>query len=495
MSQLNKFRKIYAEENPEKFNEDFIYLKKKENVLDYINPICKSLEILPQYTFLGSDIQNIDTVYKFTKEEKEIDIEQSELILINIHFRLKKDDREEEITKSLYFPKLIEDGMYFIINGNRYDLIYQLLDSGTYRTNKSLTLKTLLMPISLKEEKDSFTDINNIKHTMLILNLDLFKKKIPFFIYYFAKMGFKDTLKYFGIENKIRILNKTEYENLNEKYLNNHVLFMVTKNFIISFRKNFFNNKKNNPIVGSFLKCFNSRVKIDKIYEKDYWTKKLGGIFTTNNSNKQEKGEGILLSFERILDCWTKEILRVSKENKENVYAIVRWMVLNYYSLIKQDNMNLANKRLRVYEYLLYGLLYKFSKGVYRILNTRNLTFEKLKSILTNIRKGMLIKDIINSELVRYSNAVNSINIFNSSLKFTVSGPQSPFNGNGIAVKSRGIHPSYLGRIDLVSTSPGDPGISGTLCPFLELPKNCYMHFTKDPEIICNRKIKSKKKK
>jgi hypothetical protein len=209
-------------------------------------------------------------------------------------------------------------------------------------------------------------------------------------------------------------------------------------------------------------------------------------MFTTNNSNKQEKGESILISFERILDCWTKEILRVKKEDKEDIYTIVRWMILNYYELIKRDNMDLANKRLRVYEYLLYGLLSKFSKGVYRILNTRNPTFEKLKSILTNIRKGMLIKDIVNSELVRYSNSVNSINIFNSSLKFTMSGPQSPFNKSNINVRHRGIHPSYIGRIGLTATSPGDPGISGTLVPFLELPKDCHMHFTKEPQKVSN---------
>lgn len=43
-------------------------------------------------------------------------------------------------------------------------------------------------------------------------------------------------------------------------------------------------------------------------------------------------------------------------------------------------------------------------------------------------------------------------------------------------MKLRSLHPSYLNRIDLVSTSTGDPGVSFVLTPFLHLYKD--MHFT-----------------
>ena len=61
--------------------------------------------------------------------------------------------------------------------------------------------------------------------------------------------------------------------------------------------------------------------------------------------------------------------------------------------------------------------------------------------------------------------------------------PQSPFSSNNVNVRYRGLHPSYLGKIGLTSTSAGDPGVSGSLTPFLELPKDAYMHFTEKPEV------------
>jgi hypothetical protein len=479
---ISDFRKFHADRNKERFNEELIFNKENENILTYLDPICKALEIIPEIKYIGSSIEPINKVYNFSKTEKNIDIEKSELQLIKMSFMIEKDDRKEEINKYIYFPKLV-DSQYFIINGNRYFPIYQLLDSGTYRTNKALTLKTLLMPIVLREKKDTFEDSNGEKHSLLNIDLDLFKNKIPFIIYFFAKFGYEGTIQYLGLEDKIYILEKEDLDLLDEEELEDNVIFMITKNIALVVDKTFFANKNAQALVGTMLNCFNSRIKTDKIYEQDYWVKKLGGFFTTNNSNKQEKGENIILSFERILDNWTKTILRTEEENKKDIYSVVAWMVKNYTTLIKQDNMNLANKRLRLYEYLLHPLLIKFSKGTYRVLNSKNATVEKIKTIFSNIQKGFLVKAIVNNELLRYDNSVNSINLFTTALKFTQSGPQSPFRSSNVNIKYRGLHPSYLGRIGLTSTSAGDPGVSGALSPFLELPKGHYMHFTEKPEV------------
>jgi hypothetical protein len=484
---IRDFRSFHSDRNAEKFNEDLIYNKENESILTYLDPICKTLEIIPEIKYLGSSIEPINTVYKFNKAEKNIDIEKSELQLIKMSFKISKEEkeglREEEIHKYIYFPKLI-DSQYFIINGNRYYPIYQMLDSGTYRTNKALTLKTLLMPIVLREKKESFDDINGNTHNMLSVDLDLFRNKIPFLIYFFSKFGYEETIEYFGLEDTIHILMKEDLDQLDEEELEDNVIFMITKNISLVVDKTYFNESKNNQlVVGTLLNCFNTRIKVDKIYEQDYWIKKLGGYFTTNNSNKQEKGEGILLSFERILDEWTKKILRTEEKNKQDTYSVVRWMATNYLTLAKQDNMNLANKRIRLYEYLLHPLLIKFSKGTYRVLNNRNAKFEKIKTIFSNIPKGFLVKKIINNELLRYDNSVNSISLFSTILRFTQSGPQSPFSSSNVNIRYRGLHPSYLGRLGLTSTSAGDPGVSGSLTPFLELPKGHYMHFTERPEV------------
>jgi len=418
---ISDFRSFHSNKNKEKFNEDLIYNKENESILTYLDPICKTLEIIPEIKYLGSSIEPINNIYKFNSNEKTIDIEKSELQLIKMSFVIEKDDRREEINKFVYFPKLI-DSQYFVINGNKYFPIYQLLDSGTYRTNKALTLKTLLMPIVLREKKESFDDINGNTHNMLTVDLDLFRNKIPFLVYFFSKFGYEGTIEYFGLEDTIHILQKEDLDLLDEEELEDNVIFGITKNIYLVVDKSYFQVKNNQIVVGTLLNCFNSRIKIDKIHEKDYWIKKLGGYFTTNNSNKQEKGEGILLSFERILDEWTKKILRTEEENKQDTYSVVRWMSTNYLTLAKQDNMNLANKRIRLYEYLLHPLLIKFSKGTYRVLNGKNSKFEKIKTIFSNIQKGFLVKKIVNNELLRYDNSVNSISLFTLILRFTQSG-------------------------------------------------------------------------
>jgi len=121
----------------------------------------------------------------------------------------------------------------------------------------------------------------------------------------------------------------------------------------------------------------------------------------------------------------------------------------------------------------------KFSTSIYRIQNSRNVTMQQLKSMF-NIQQGFLVKALVSNELIRYSNAVNSIDLFTSILKGTMSGPQSQMSGgNTINVRYRGIHSSYLGRFDLCATAASDPGVSFTLTPFCDIYEN--MHFTKEP--------------
>lgn len=488
MSYISQFLRYHQESNPEKFNEDFIFLKQKESILKYFDAICKSVEVLEGYTYLGSEIEDLNAIYQFEENKENIvDIEKSNLQLIKLNFRIQKDDRDEYISKSVYFPKLIKRGMYFIINDNRYDIIYQLFDSGTYRTPKSLSLKTLLMPIKLKKVKRVLYDYFGTKHTVMSLELDLFSKNLPFFIYYFSKWGYDKTMEFFGIsEDDIGFIDTKELNDYSKEDLEDYIIFKITNSFSLIIGKKFWNNKNNQLIASTLIDCFNSKTSFSRIFQQKYWAKKLGRMFTTNNSNIETKGNSVLISFERALDEWTIQILRIPKEDKKDSYHMVRYMVQHYNELIKYDIMDLSNKRIRAYEYLIYGLLTKLSKGVIRILNSKNVTFERLRSVINNIKPGEIVKYIVNSELIRYNNAVNSINLFTSSLKFTMSGPQSPFNGDNIATEHRGIHPSYIGKIALVATSNNNPGISGTFVPFLELPENVNLHFTTEP----NQKIK-----
>lgn len=459
----------YQDENPEKFNEDMINYKSKEDITYFIDAVCKGLEIIPNIKYMGSEIEPIRNVYKNTKTAKEIEIESSVLQKIKMNFHIGRDDEEKDITTEIFFPVLI-DNQFFIINSNRYTPIYQLVDSGTYRTKKFLILKTLIMPINIEDKSQIIEDINGEKFKSKILNLYLFKARVNLFTYYFAKMGFEETMKFFKFDNKIEIVNIADGEEFNEEMLN----FQVSNSIGFNVDPEYFNSDKNHQIlVTTLLDNFGSRLKMDKIENQEYWVKKLGMNFTRNNSAHQEKGESILVSFERLLDVITKQILRIPNEDKEDVYCIVRWMAENFINLSKLDNMDLDNKRLRLYEYLVYPLLMKFSKGTYRLLNKKNPSLKEIESIF-NIPAGYLISSLVKNETIRYVNTVNSYDLFSVALKGTQGGPQSQFSGKSENVKCRNLHPSYMEKIDLVSTSAGDPGVSFVLTPFVQMEENLY---------------------
>lgn len=417
MDVRNIYYSWYQEENPEKFNEEMINYKSKENILYFIDAVCKGLEIIPNITYLGSEIEPIRNIYKNTKSAKEIEIESSILQKIIMKFHIVRGEEEKEVQTELFFPVLI-DNQFFIINNNRYTPIYQLVDSGTYRTKKNLTLKTLMMGVNIEDRPMVIEDVNQTKFKSKVLNLNLFKSKVNLFTYYFAKMGFEETMKFFKFEGKIDIVNLAEGETFDEDKLN----FQVSNSIGFNVDPEYANSDKNHMImVTTLLDNFGSRLKMDKIESTEYWVKKLGQNFTRNNSAHLEKGLNILVSFERLLDTVTQTILRIPKEDKEDIYCIVRWMAENFINLSKLDNMDLSNKRLRLYEYLVYPLLMKFSKGTYRLLNKRNPSMKEIESIF-NVPVGYLVSSLVKNETIRYINTVNSYDLFSIALKGTQGG-------------------------------------------------------------------------
>lgn len=54
-------------------------------------------------------------------------------------------------------------------------------------------------------------------------------------------------------------------------------------------------------------------------------------------------------------------------------------------------------------------------------------------------------------------------------------------NSNNISTRYRGIHPSYLGHIDLLVCGNADPGTSGTLSPYGSI-KGLYFDESHEPD-------------
>lgn len=486
---MKSFLKDYSLQNTEKFNLDFIYLKDKENIMQYIDDICEALNIVKGIEYMGSEFIGNERE-SVLKEDKNVN--SSRMNLIKMRFRVTghsnkhKKELSEEIEVPVLFPKII-DRFYFIHNGNYYFPIWQIVDKDTYVVGhgerRQLVLKTLLLPIVLRYRLAEFKDMdeeNVVKGR--IFDLNLFSKKINFLYYYVTNFGINETISYFGYSEYITVL-----ESPCQLTDSNSVTFQVGNKLYLAVDQDKFKEGSldfNNFVCSMIDFLLESKPKFKNLEEGDYWKKKLGSIFTKNLNNQIDKVRSIILSFERILDARTKKVLKVSERDKEDTYAVVRWMIQNYYDLSIKDNMHLENKRLRLYEYMVNPLLRKFSKATYRMLNNKNEkknTFEQLKSVFSNVKLNIVIKKLVQLDLLRYNNSVNGMDLFNSALKGSFKGPQSmitPGKSSNVGLRYRSLHPSYMGHVSLTFSSAGDPGMTIMFTPFTKVEEDLLFDST-----------------
>lgn len=470
MSLLDKMMRDYQDSNPEKFNKEFLTVKERDNEEKYFDVLMKTFNYVKgenySITYLGHEkvghkIYDPDKTYvsnpkqdKGVKKETYISTDKSLLSVYKFYFELQCNDEKEVINFDLYYPELIK-GQYFLINDNRYFPVFQLLDSSFFNKNDGIVFKTLIQPIVILGQSDTFS-------------LKAFKKEINPMYYFFAKFGYYKTLEYFGIQDDIVFTeNKTdEYEDVIE--------FPINKKMYAYIDREAYNKSSNSrKIFNSILNCFNSRSKIDKLDEDDIWAKKLGSFFTstTDKNKKIAKANNTLMSLERTLDELNKEILRYDPEDKKDIYAVLRYALQNYEDLYKRDNCNLANKRIRSHEVFLYPLFLKSTSFVKRINNGKTINMDRLKNFIPS--KGFIIKCAINNELARYDNSCNSISLI-TKLSFSQGGVQSQFQSGAVSTIYRVNNPSYIGKIDLLATSAGNPGCTGLFTPFVKLIDDKY---------------------
>lgn len=465
---MKSFVKHY--ENPNKFNEDIIRnFRHEDDMVEYLIDVCQAqASTIPYVEFDGYEVEEDEN--KFTHKYK-IPINDSRLSLITFHFTIRFKDEVEKVHMPIYFPKLI-DNYYFVIGGNRYYAIYQTVDAATYNTKDSVILKSLLMPIILKSEKSEFEDTDGNIYVIRTYLLNLFKKKSNILYYYFAALGYQETLDYFGYGKAVQIVSSDKPLKSNE----NEIVFSLNKTtFLRVSRKRFELDDTFKSMVGCLLNIFTKKTQIGRRDDIEYWKTKLGAQFTTNTNNQLQKADSVLLSFQRILDGRTKKNLRIPEENKSDIYALLKWMIDNFSDLLKMDNLSLTNKRLRLAEWQINGFNRRISTNTYRILNSKTLTMAKLKSAF-NIPMTVILNDLQSSDLMRYNNAVNDLDMFVAGVKFSNRGPSSLGDGAKKTVSSvyRAIHISHLGRLSLNSCSASDPGMSGAISPFIKTDRLYY---------------------
>ena len=168
--------------------------------------------------------------------------------------------------------------------------------------------------------------------------------------------------------------------------------------------------------------------------------------------------------------AYAYEIL--SDEDKKDTLHVIKYIIKDFDELSAKDNQDLGNKRIRLYEYQLYPLRKYFSDQIYRVLNSPTRSKIILDRIFSNLKPMYIIKQTVVNELLRYYNSTNEMNLYSTLLKYTFRGPQSI--NRTVSVYQRDLHDSYTGRLSLVASSATDPGISGTIVPFVTLHDNFF---------------------
>ena len=510
---------LYPNPYEEHFNDQIILGTQDDSIASYVIMEMMELEAIENI--------HIDKVEVVTAQD-EIDINNH---MVNINYK-KKDMGSIEIPKAKY----INDGRYgevqftitvstnlnsktilkrilipiehegfYYNSGKRMKAIWQIVDEATYSQRGKITLKSRMPVIIYQNKKRPITDVEGNIHIAPSYSYALNgkqrrgpaakKPKAKFInpvMIYAAKMGFQNTIEFFGMNGIVSVEPSFSKDELEDMYI------FPLDNLYIKVHKELFDKYE---LVRSFV-CMSYNLKgpkdfkIDMNYLEDrkYWVCRIGMVGAAKNKNLDsflEKGTTNILMIERLLNSVTKKSLRLPNYYKQNIYYLLYWLITNFDDLRKYTNTDMRSKRIRKNEYIVNSSLgKKLSENVNKLIERKSRS--KLNNMDTlleifNFGSDIVVAGMRNlNDLVKTDDIVNDMD-FIQSLSFSNKGPNSLGDGNSkmIAVKYRYIDPSMVGVLDLNVSSNSDIGMSGSFVPFVNLYDGYF--FTPDHQPCQNR--------
>lgn len=525
---MKSLLKKYADQNPEKFNKDFILSRDKQDILAYVTDIFKSLEVLDEIKVESVTLETSESELGPIKSQHHYYKSILPSRLNRIHYKLRitpsekienipiRDDDVKEVAKQkpvtsetfikegdILINKLVDD-CFYINEGIRYFLIYQIVDNSTYGTGDSVSLKSLLMPITVsKKDVVLSPEYELMPEACSSYDVMLFSKKVNPVLYVLAKDSYNSIIKVKVDDEKSLIDTWEKYTDptIIEKFNkfwgtdiefsdtlgheDGKIYFRVTSEkekssgcYISVSKEKFDNDNITKKIIACLMNISLDGGKKKLAFSAEdaihpwFWINIMAGFFTKNTDNlkKFDKVKTMLISLNRLIDDATRKILDLKDEDKKNTLAIIRYIIRDFETLSKADSRDLDNKRLRLFEYQLFPLRKYFSDQIYRVLNSPTRSKAVLDRRFSNLSPMKIIKETVTNELLRYYNSPNEMNLYSALLKCTFKGPQSL--NKTVNIIQRDLHPSYTGRISLIASAAGDPGRTSNLSCFLEVSKD-----------------------
>lgn len=512
---------LYPNPYSDQFNENILLGIQDDSIADYVIMEMMELEAIENIKILDIkvitdqdeiDINNhmININYK-KKDMNSIEIPKYKYISdgrygeVQFTIKVSTNLHEKIIMKRILIPLEYDGHMY--ANGKRLKLIWQIVDESTYSQRGKNTLKSRMPVIIYQSKKRFITDVTGEDHITTSYSYALNRKqrkgatalakKIkPKFInplmIYSAKMGFHNTLEFFGMKDIVYIEPTYSEDDLEDFYI-----FPLDKVFIRVYKKSF----EKYDLVKSFVcMAYNLKspkdfpVSMENLDDCKYWICRIGTVGAARNKNLSsfmEKGTTNMFMIERLLNAVTQKSLRLPNYYKQNIYYLLYWLITNFDELRKYSNTDMRSKRIRKNEVIVNSSLgRKISENINKLIERKGRSkMNNMDTLLElfNFGSDIIIAAMRNlNDLVKSDDIVNDMD-FIQDLSFSNKGPNSIGEGNNksIAVKYRYLDPSMVGVLDLNVSSNSDIGMSGSFVPFVKLYDGFF--FTPEHQPCQNR--------
>ena len=485
-----KFNEVYFQRNEDEIVTELmnvIYSCQREN--QYFTIKVHSYEVIDDYNQINEILYNYyeDLTKNKSKTKKRdnqygcINLNESCIRLVKVTYYIKDRSEDSFLDVLIAIPRVI-DRYYFKINGIMRSTLFQIVDGSTYNNGTSnakvpsITLKIIFMAVRVTRYYNSIQTTEGEELRLTYYHSRIFNKGIPAAKYIFAKFGFYGGLRFFGLEGAI-FLTRTDPRNPDMYTFRIHDgAYLSTPKFLLD------RNVLLQSVVISIYGSIVEGIGFEEYFTDLYWLRSLGAEFSGGGVDRMiaiydpeddstpdtlDKGLSILDSFESIYDISTRNSIKLPMEDKETTYHILRWIMREFNALRLKDNLDIRWKKIRFAEYIASLYAFKIARGIYRVSDMNK------KANIMSIRKAIrtdpnyLLNAITKSKMVSYRNMVNDMDSMQA-LKYTYKGVSGLGENSNQSIPDiyRSIHPSHVGRVDLDASSDGNPGITGTLCPY-----------------------------
>lgn len=487
----SKLIKQFNEEHRERFNEE-LFIRNEDDIIEELKKSILSCQRDSLFTIKVESfrvIEDYETIMNLLEKYEErvngnnkkrkvnqyefIDLKDSDVKLLIVTYYIKVKENFEYIDVYILVPRIV-DKYYFRISGNVYYAMYQIVDGSTYNNSTSsnakssnITLKTQFMPVKLYKKNVTITTIDGEELKITNYNSMIFSKYFGAIKYILAKYGLYGAMKFMGIP--VLQFYKDPVYDPNLYTFNAKGIYITVPMYI------FDKDPVTQSLVYTIYNSLNESTEYNDIFTREFWICSLGGEFKNFSI---AKGEAVMNSIEGIYDISTRESIRLPEEDKQDIYAILRWMIREFPNLKAKSNLDVSTKKVRYAEYIASLYAMSLCKSIYRLSDiSKRVTIEGVKKSIVK-RPTYLLDEIVKCRLVNYRGLVNDLDSL-IALKYTYKGISGMGEKSVKAVPQiyRSVQSTDAGRLDIDSSPKSDPGMGGVICPLTKLYDGSFSQF------------------